>query len=156
MYVFQVLMRALRDFNLPKVVTGDVPIFLGLISDLFPLLDIPRKRDQELEKNVRRSVAELHLQPEENFILKVCVVCEKCSNLLTFHVFGCRSPLLAQLLLLCFLSLLPLSGDPAGGAVGSETLCFCSGWTWNRKKSGQSNEEIKRKDLKGFDDLLSL
>ncbi|KAI2663319.1 Dynein axonemal heavy chain 11 [Labeo rohita] len=67
----QVLMRALRDFNLPKVVTSDVPIFLGLISDLFPLLDIPRKRDQELEQNVRRSVAELHLQPEENFILKV-------------------------------------------------------------------------------------
>uniref|UniRef100_A0A8C2BI93 Dynein axonemal heavy chain 11 n=1 Tax=Cyprinus carpio TaxID=7962 RepID=A0A8C2BI93_CYPCA len=67
----QVLMRALRDFNLPKVVTSDVPIFLGLISDLFPLLDIPRKRDQELEQNVRWSVAELHLQPEENFILKV-------------------------------------------------------------------------------------
>ncbi|XP_048056692.1 dynein axonemal heavy chain 11 isoform X1 [Megalobrama amblycephala] len=67
----QVLMRALRDFNLPKVVTSDVPIFLGLISDLFPLLDIPRKRDHELEKNVRQSVSELHLQPEENFILKV-------------------------------------------------------------------------------------
>ncbi|XP_039545600.1 dynein heavy chain 11, axonemal [Pimephales promelas] len=67
----QVLMRALRDFNLPKVVTSDVPIFLGLISDLFPLLDIPRKRDNELEQNVRQSVAELHLQPEENFILKV-------------------------------------------------------------------------------------
>lgn len=73
----QVLMRALRDFNLPKVVTSDVPIFLGLISDLFPLLDIPRKRDHELEQNVRQSVAELHLQPEENFILKVCV-CGAC------------------------------------------------------------------------------
>ncbi len=86
MYVFQVLMRALRDFNLPKVVTSDVPIFLGLISDLFPLLDIPRKRDHELEQNVRRSVAELHLQPEENFILKcVCVACEKCSNSIKFN-----------------------------------------------------------------------
>lgn len=71
---FQVLMRALRDFNLPKVVTSDVPIFLGLISDLFPLLDIPRKRDHVLEQNVRQSVTELHLQPEENFILKVCEV----------------------------------------------------------------------------------
>ncbi len=36
------------------------------------------------------------------------------------------------------------SGDPAGGAVGSETLCFCSGRTWNRKKSGQSTEELKK------------
>ncbi|KAE8291050.1 Dynein heavy chain 11, axonemal Axonemal beta dynein heavy chain 11 Ciliary dynein heavy chain 11 [Larimichthys crocea] len=67
----QVLMRALRDFNLPKIVTSDVPIFLGLISDLFPLLDVPRKRDPELENAVRQSVSELRLQPEENFILKV-------------------------------------------------------------------------------------
>lgn len=67
----QVLMRALRDFNLPKIVTSDVPIFLGLISDLFPQLDVPRKRDPELEAAVRQSVTELHLQPEENFILKV-------------------------------------------------------------------------------------
>uniref|UniRef100_A0A8C9ZTH7 Dynein, axonemal, heavy polypeptide 9 like n=1 Tax=Sander lucioperca TaxID=283035 RepID=A0A8C9ZTH7_SANLU len=67
----QVLMRALRDFNLPKIVTNDVPIFLGLISDLFPQLDVPRKRDPELENAVRQSVSELRLQPEENFILKV-------------------------------------------------------------------------------------
>ncbi|KAM3605484.1 uncharacterized protein V6R79_026173 [Siganus canaliculatus] len=67
----QVLMRALRDFNLPKIVTSDVPIFLGLISDLFPQLDVPRKKDPDLENAVRQSVSELHLQPEENFILKV-------------------------------------------------------------------------------------
>uniref|UniRef100_A0A8D2LWB2 AAA+ ATPase domain-containing protein n=1 Tax=Varanus komodoensis TaxID=61221 RepID=A0A8D2LWB2_VARKO len=67
----QVLMRALRDFNLPKVVTNDVPIFLGLINDLFPLLEVPRKRDLRLEQLVRQSIAKLHLQPEENFILKV-------------------------------------------------------------------------------------
>uniref|UniRef100_A0A3B4DVC9 Dynein, axonemal, heavy polypeptide 9 like n=1 Tax=Pygocentrus nattereri TaxID=42514 RepID=A0A3B4DVC9_PYGNA len=67
----QVLMRALRDFNLPKIVTSDVPIFLGLISDLFPLLDVPRKRDLQLEQHVRQAVSELRLQPEENFILKV-------------------------------------------------------------------------------------
>lgn len=30
------LMRALRDFNVPKIVTDDVPVFMGLIGDLFP------------------------------------------------------------------------------------------------------------------------
>uniref|UniRef100_A0A3Q1G9E8 Dynein axonemal heavy chain 10 n=1 Tax=Acanthochromis polyacanthus TaxID=80966 RepID=A0A3Q1G9E8_9TELE len=39
-----VLMRALRDMNLPKFVFEDVPLFLGLISDLFPGLDCPRIR----------------------------------------------------------------------------------------------------------------
>ncbi|XP_020566647.2 dynein heavy chain 11, axonemal-like [Oryzias latipes] len=67
----QILMRALRDFNLPKIVTNDVPIFLGLISDLFPQLEVPRKRNLLLENAVRESVKELRLQPEENFILKV-------------------------------------------------------------------------------------
>lgn len=69
-------MRALRDFNLPKIVTNDVPIFLGLISDLFPQLEVPRKRNPVIENAVRESVNELRLQPEENFILKV--PCSSC------------------------------------------------------------------------------
>ncbi|XP_072658407.1 dynein axonemal heavy chain 10 isoform X2 [Canis lupus baileyi] len=54
-----VLMRALRDMNLPKFVFEDVPLFLGLISDLFPGLDCSRVRypnfndavEQVLEEN---------------------------------------------------------------------------------------------------------
>ncbi|XP_077600352.1 dynein axonemal heavy chain 10-like [Stigmatopora nigra] len=39
-----VLMRALRDMNLPKFIFEDVPLFLGLIADLFPGLECPRVR----------------------------------------------------------------------------------------------------------------
>ncbi|XP_074223450.1 dynein axonemal heavy chain 11 isoform X1 [Camelus bactrianus] len=67
----QVLMRALRDFNMPKIVTDDIPVFLGLIGDLFPALDVPRRRAPHFEEVVRQSTVELHLQPEEAFILKV-------------------------------------------------------------------------------------
>uniref|UniRef100_A0A8C8VJF2 Dynein axonemal heavy chain 11 n=1 Tax=Pelusios castaneus TaxID=367368 RepID=A0A8C8VJF2_9SAUR len=67
----EVLMRTLRDFNLPKIVTDDIPIFMGLISDLFPALDVLRRRDLEFEQMVKQSTLELHLQPEESFILKV-------------------------------------------------------------------------------------
>ena len=49
-------MRALRDFNLPKIVTEDVTIIMGLIGDLFPALNVPRKRDFEFEDNVKKAV----------------------------------------------------------------------------------------------------
>lgn len=67
----QVLMCALRDFNLPKIITDDVPIFMGLIGDLFPAVEIDRKRDLEFEKMVIQASLDLCLQPEETFILKV-------------------------------------------------------------------------------------
>ncbi|KAG7159120.1 Dynein beta chain, ciliary-like 3 [Homarus americanus] len=67
----QVLMRALRDYNVPKIVTDDVPVFMGLIGDLFPALDVPRKKDLEFEKAVKEAAVDLKLQPEDSFILKV-------------------------------------------------------------------------------------
>lgn len=64
-------MRALRDFNMSKIVSEDVSIFLGLLGDLFPGVDVERERDLEFEKNIRSSILELRLQPEETFVLKV-------------------------------------------------------------------------------------
>lgn len=67
----QVLMRALRDFNIPKIITDDMPVFMGLIGDLFPALDVPRKRNPEFEKTVKKSALDLKLQPEDGFVLKI-------------------------------------------------------------------------------------
>jgi len=44
------LMRALRDMNMPKFVFEDVPLFLGLITDLFPSMDIKRKGYEKRER----------------------------------------------------------------------------------------------------------
>lgn len=46
------LMRALRDFNMPKITTDDKPIFLGLIGDLFPKMEAVLKTDPDLKKAV--------------------------------------------------------------------------------------------------------
>lgn len=67
----QVLMRALRDFNTPKIVSDDMPVFMGLVGDLFPSLDVPRKRSSDFEKVIKKSALELELQAEDGFILKV-------------------------------------------------------------------------------------
>ena len=66
-----ILMRSLRDFNLPKIVTEDVEVFLPLINDLFPKVEIARKRNLELEEVARKVIHTAKLQPEEGFILKM-------------------------------------------------------------------------------------
>ena len=66
-----VLMRALRDFNLPKIVADDLQVFHGLIGDLFPKVDVPRKRNEKLEEEIRKATVESGLQAEEVFVLKI-------------------------------------------------------------------------------------
>ena len=51
-------MRALRDMNLPKFVFDDVPLFLGLIGDLFPGLDCPRVRYPSFNDAVEQVLAD--------------------------------------------------------------------------------------------------
>lgn len=51
----QVLLRALRDFNLGKLTADDTGIFMGLLNDLFPKTVelVPRAIDREFEPKVR-------------------------------------------------------------------------------------------------------
>jgi dynein heavy chain len=64
-------MRALRDFNTPKIVAADSSIFMGLLNDIFPNVNIERKRDFEFENVIERTCIENKLFPEPEFILKV-------------------------------------------------------------------------------------
>ncbi|CAG9311235.1 unnamed protein product [Blepharisma stoltei] len=65
-----VLMRALRDFNLPKIVTDDKTIFVNLIKDLFPGLDPEAKTNLVLKEQLVKVSKKAKLQPEEIFINK--------------------------------------------------------------------------------------
>lgn len=85
-------MRALRDFNIPKIVTDDLPVFMGLIGDLFPALNVPRKRDMNFEKLIRQATLDQKLQPEDSFVLKVNILCycqSGCLLLFSMHNAFC-------------------------------------------------------------------
>ena len=66
----ELLLRALRDFNIPKIVKQDEIIFYGLLVDLFPGLDPPRKVDPELETAVQEACGARDMWPDETFMLK--------------------------------------------------------------------------------------
>lgn len=67
----ELLMRALRDFNTPKIPAQDTPIFLRLISDLFMGMEAQLKVNDSLKKIVKIVTKEEKLQVDEAFVLKV-------------------------------------------------------------------------------------
>ena len=67
----KVICRALRDSNYPKITKEDLPIFKGLIEDLFPGVQIERLQHEQLEKVIAECCKARGFQPEPSFILKV-------------------------------------------------------------------------------------
>lgn len=43
-----VLIRAMREANIPKFLSHDIPLFNAIVSDLFPGLVIPQMENKEL------------------------------------------------------------------------------------------------------------
>jgi dynein heavy chain, axonemal len=67
----EVLLRALRDFNIPKIVNVDEVIFFGILKDLFPGIDPPRMVDEELAENVNLACEENGFIADPRFTAKV-------------------------------------------------------------------------------------
>lgn len=65
-----IVLRALCDCNLPKFLADDVPLFNGIISDLFPGVAQPNINYGELLESINKTCASLQLQAEENFVKK--------------------------------------------------------------------------------------
>eukprot|EP00928_Gymnodinium_smaydae_P090380 TRINITY_DN7418_c2_g3_i1.p1 TRINITY_DN7418_c2_g3~~TRINITY_DN7418_c2_g3_i1.p1 ORF type:complete len:3325 (+),score=999.70 TRINITY_DN7418_c2_g3_i1:390-9977(+) len=82
-----VLMRALRDMNMPKFVKQDVPLFQGLLNDLFPGLDCPRVGNAGLKAAIEEHFEENQMRPkyEEIYALQVDKVMQLYETMLTRH-----------------------------------------------------------------------
>uniref|UniRef100_A0A336LVJ1 CSON005797 protein n=1 Tax=Culicoides sonorensis TaxID=179676 RepID=A0A336LVJ1_CULSO len=65
------LLRSLLDVNLPKFLAFDIPLFNGIISDIFPNTQLP-PINQKLFKDTFEAICkEMLLQPRESFFNKV-------------------------------------------------------------------------------------
>lgn len=47
-----ILIRAMQDSNVPKFLAHDIPLFNGIIEDLFPGVRIPKRNNEELIKKL--------------------------------------------------------------------------------------------------------
>ncbi|XP_066430422.1 dynein axonemal heavy chain 6 isoform X1 [Eleutherodactylus coqui] len=66
-----VLIRALRDSNLPKFLTDDAELFGGIISDLFPGVAIPEHDYGTLQSTIIKVMLARGLQPVSSMVHKV-------------------------------------------------------------------------------------
>ena len=67
----KLLLRALRDVNVPKFLKHDLPLFENIISDLFPGVQRPQIDYGALVPQIHESCKHFNLQPEKIFIEKV-------------------------------------------------------------------------------------
>lgn len=65
------LLRALQDVNIPKFLEMDLPLFEGIISDLFPGKKRPDLDYGALMSTMKREIGKFGLQPHKFFITKV-------------------------------------------------------------------------------------
>ena len=81
-----VLIRAMRDSNLPKFLSEDAELFEAIVSDLFPGVEVPEVEQGDLARAIIESLEEHELQNVDKFVLKVVQMYE------TFNVrFGAIS-----------------------------------------------------------------
>lgn len=66
-----VLIRAFKDSNLPKFLAQDVALFLAIIADLFPRVDIPAQDFGDLSIAIQECLLAAGLQPVSSYIIKV-------------------------------------------------------------------------------------
>lgn len=70
------LIRAMRDSNVPKFLEQDLPLFYGIIKDLFPSVVVPYIDYGKLQKAIELELRNKKLQIKAEFITKIIQLLE--------------------------------------------------------------------------------
>jgi dynein heavy chain len=65
-----VLIRAMKDANVPKFLKEDLPLFFAIIGDLFPGIEVKENDYGTLKITLEQMTVKKKMVPQDNFILK--------------------------------------------------------------------------------------
>ena len=105
------MLRAILDVNLAKFLSHDIPLFNGIVSDLFPGVVIPDMDRGDMDKAARKGCADLGLQPTPAFMKKVMQIYEMLVVRHGFMIVG-----------------LPFAGKTSGWKVLRKMLQYLHEW----------------------------
>eukprot|EP01041_Mallomonas_annulata_P001585 gene1585-3062_t len=121
-----VLIRALRDSNVPKFLADDLPLFAAIVQDLFPGVDIPSNDYGELQVALEEELTRAGLQKVPKFIGKIIQM---------FDIFNIR-----------------FGGTLVGPAGTGKTTCYriLAALMTNLREKGSTNPEFQRVRFRVF------
>ena len=65
------ILKSIIDVNLPKFLAEDIPLFEGIISDLFPEVELPPPSYQDLQRCAKKVMNLKNLQLKKKFMEKI-------------------------------------------------------------------------------------
>jgi len=94
-------LRALYDVNVPKFTSNDIPLFLGITSDLFPSIDLPKPNYGKFMEALKENCVDNNLKPKEAYLEK-CIqlyetLCVRHGLMLVGRAFSGKSQVIRTL-----------------------------------------------------------
>jgi dynein heavy chain len=68
------VLRSIKDVNLPKFLSPDIPLFEGIISDLFPGVDLPPSEYKQFIELLKKGLESNKLEHNKAYIERIIQV----------------------------------------------------------------------------------